>query len=110
MLLTNQRPDLSIRVGRVTDAQTVGALGKAFDELRVDALLNKNARTGGATFAVDRKDGEQRGVQRRSMSASSKISTGDLPPSSMEYFFSPAFFMMLRPVAVPPVNDTARTS
>ena len=46
----------------------------------------------------------------RSISASSKISTGDLPPSSMEYFFSPAFFMMLRPVAVPPVKETARTS
>lgn len=46
----------------------------------------------------------------RSMSASSKISTGDLPPSSIEYFFRPAFFMILRPVAVPPVNDTARTS
>jgi hypothetical protein len=26
----------------------------------------------------------------------------------MEYFFSPAFFMMLRPVAVPPVKETAR--
>ena len=46
----------------------------------------------------------------RSISASSKISTGDFPPSSMEYFFRPAFFMMLRPVAVPPVKETARTS
>lgn len=46
----------------------------------------------------------------RSMSASSKISTGDLPPSSMENFFSPALSMMRRPVAVPPVKETARTS
>jgi hypothetical protein len=68
-------------------------------------LLNKDARTGGAAFAVDREDGEQGGVQR-----AFNISIFDLPPSSMEYFFSPAFFMMLRPVAVPPVNDTARTS
>jgi hypothetical protein len=46
----------------------------------------------------------------RSKSASSKISTGDLPPSSIEYFFRPARSMMRLPVTVPPVNDTARTS
>ncbi|KWV89600.1 hypothetical protein PFLmoz3_00713 [Pseudomonas fluorescens] len=46
----------------------------------------------------------------RSRSASSKISTGDLPPSSMEYFFRPALCMIFLPVAVPPVKEIARTS
>ena len=46
----------------------------------------------------------------RSSSASSKISTGDLPPSSIEYFFRPAVSMILRPVSVPPVKEIARTS
>ena len=35
---------------------------------------------------------------------------GDLPPSSIEYFLMPAASMIRRPVAVPPVKDTARTS
>lgn len=110
VLLANKRANTGIRIVRIAHAQTVGAFGKAFNEFRVDALLNKDARTGGAAFAVDREDGEQGGVQRAFNIGIFKISTGDLPPSSMEYFFSPAFFMMLRPVAVPPVNDTARTS
>ncbi|VFS20039.1 Uncharacterised protein [Serratia liquefaciens] len=91
-------------------AQAIGALGEAFNELGVDTLLNKDARAGGAAFAVDREDGEQRGVKRALDIGIFKISTGDFPPSSMEYFFRPAFFMMLRPVAVPPVKETARTS
>lgn len=109
MLLADKRANLGIRIVRIAHAQTVGAFGKAFNEFRVDALLNKDARTGGAAFAVDREDGEQGGVQRAFNISIFKISTGDLPPSSMEYF-QPGVFMMLRPVAVPPVNDTARTS
>ncbi|MNE75074.1 hypothetical protein D3C80_1711990 [compost metagenome] len=46
----------------------------------------------------------------RSRSASSKISTGDLPPSSIEYFLRPAVCMIFLPVAVPPVKEMARTS
>lgn len=110
MLLADERANLGVRIGRVAHAQAVGALGKAFDELRVDALLDEDARAGGAAFAVDGEDGKQGGVQRALNVRVFKISTGDLPPSSMEYFFSPAFFMMLRPVAVPPVKETARTS
>ena len=95
---------------RIAHAQTVGALGETFDEFPVDALLNEDARTGGAALAVDREDGEQRGVERPLDVGVFKISTGDLPPSSMENFFSPALSMMRRPVAVPPVKETARTS
>ena len=64
MLLADKRPNLGIRIVRIAHAQTVGAFGKAFNEFRVDALLNKDARTGGAALAVDREDGEQGGVQR----------------------------------------------
>ncbi len=110
MLLANQRADLGIRIGRIAHAQAVGALGEALDELRINTLLNENARTGGAAFAVDRENGEQRGVECALNIGVFKISTGDFPPSSIEYFFRPAFFMMLRPVAVPPVKETARTS
>ncbi len=46
----------------------------------------------------------------RSKSASSKITKGDLPPSSIENFFRPAVCTMRLPVAVEPVNDTACTS
>ncbi len=46
----------------------------------------------------------------RSRSASSKITNGLLPPSSMLNFFSPAAFTMRLPVAVDPVNEIARTS
>ncbi|MNL44979.1 hypothetical protein D3C87_1675910 [compost metagenome] len=46
----------------------------------------------------------------RSTSASSKISTGDLPPSSIEYFLMPpALARIFLPVTVPPVNEMART-
>ena len=58
MLLANQRAHLGIRVGGVADAQAVSPLGEAFNELGVDALLNENARAGGAAFAVDRENGE----------------------------------------------------
>ena len=64
MLLADKRANLGIRIVRIAHAQTVGAFGKAFNEFRVDALLNKDARTGGAALAVDREDGEQGGVQR----------------------------------------------
>ena len=110
MLLADERANLGVRIGRVAHAQAAGALGKALDEFRVDALLDEDARARGAALAVDGEDGEQGGVQRALDIRVFKISTGDLPPSSMEYFFSPAFFMMLRPVAVPPVKETARTS
>ncbi len=53
MLLTDKRPNLGIRIVRIAHAQTVGAFGKAFNEFWIDALLNKDARTGGAAFAVD---------------------------------------------------------
>ena len=46
----------------------------------------------------------------RSRSASSKITNGLLPPSSMLNFFSPALWTMRLPVAVEPVNEIARTS
>lgn len=64
VLLANQRADLGVRIGRIAYAQAIGALGEAFNELGVDTLLNKDARAGGAAFAVDREDGEQRGVKR----------------------------------------------
>ncbi|VFS73749.1 Uncharacterised protein [Pseudomonas aeruginosa] len=65
--------------------------------------------------AVQRSPFSEKMVNRaassaRSRSASSKTSTGDLPPSSIEYFLIPAASMIRRPVAVPPVKDTARTS
>src|SRR5699024_8461487 len=41
-----------------------------------------------------------------SISASFKIIVGELEPSSILSFFSPAFFAMLSPVFSPPVNDT----
>src|SRR5699024_12266114 len=41
-----------------------------------------------------------------SISASFKIIVGELEPSSILSFFSPAFFAMLSPVSSPPVNDT----
>ena len=53
VLLADQRPDLGIRIGRIADAQAVSAFGKAFNEFRVDALLNEDARPGGTAFAVD---------------------------------------------------------
>ena len=46
----------------------------------------------------------------RSWSASSKTMNGDLPPSSMENFLSPARDTILLPVAVLPVKEIARTS
>ncbi len=46
----------------------------------------------------------------RSRSASSKITKGLLPPSSMLNFLRPALFTMRLPVAVEPVNEMARTS
>jgi hypothetical protein len=46
----------------------------------------------------------------RAGSASSKITNGLLPPSSMLNFFSPAACTMRLPVAVEPVNEMARTS
>ena len=46
----------------------------------------------------------------RSKSASSKITKGLLPPSSMLNFFSPAARMMRLPVVVEPVKEMARTS
>jgi hypothetical protein len=46
----------------------------------------------------------------RSRSASSKITNGLLPPSSMLNFFRPACCTMRLPVAVEPVNEIARTS
>ena len=46
----------------------------------------------------------------RSRSASSKITNGLLPPSSMLNFFRPAVLTMRLPVAVEPVNEMARTS
>ncbi len=91
MLLADKRPNTGIRIVRIAHAQTVGAFGKAFNEFRVDALLNKDARTGGAALAVDREDGEQGGVQRAFNIGIFKISTGDLPPSSMEYFSARRF-------------------
>ncbi len=53
MLLADQRPDLGIRIGRIAHAQAVGAFCKAFNEFRVNALLNEDARPGGAALAVD---------------------------------------------------------
>ena len=64
VLLADERANLGVRIGRVAHAQAVGALGKAFDELRVDALLDEDARAGGAAFAVDGENGKQGGVQR----------------------------------------------
>ena len=64
VLRADQRPHLGVGILRIAHAQAVGALGETFDEFRVDALLNEDARTGGAAFAVDREDGEQRGVER----------------------------------------------
>ncbi len=52
----------------------------------------KHARPGGAAFAVDREDGEQRGVQRALNVGIFKNRTGDLPPSSIEYFSGRHFF------------------
>ncbi len=46
----------------------------------------------------------------RSRSASSKITKGLLPPSSMLNFFSPAACTMRLPVTVEPVKEMARTS
>ncbi len=72
----------------------------------------KNARTGGAAFAVDRENGEQRGVERAlDIGVFKKISTGDFSAKLHGVLFQAGvFFMMLRPVAVPPVKETARTS
>ena len=91
MLLANQCANLGVRIGRIAHAQAVGALGEAFDEFRVDALLDENARARGAALAVDGEDGEQGGVQRALNVGIFKNQYRDLPPSSMEYFFSPAF-------------------
>ncbi len=52
MLLADKRPNLGIGISRIAHAQTVGAFGKAFHEFRVDALLNKDARTGGAALTI----------------------------------------------------------
>ena len=46
----------------------------------------------------------------RARSASSKITNGLLPPSSMLNFFSPAACTMRWPVSVEPVKEIARTS
>ncbi len=110
VLLANQRADLGVRIGRIAYAQAIGALGEAFNELGVSTLLNKDARAGGAAFAVNREDGEQRGVKRALDIGIFKNQHRRFSASSMEYFFRPAFFMILRPVAVPPVKETARTS
>lgn len=62
--LGDHRADLGLRVLRIADDQAPGARGELGDELRVDALLDEDATAGGAALAVQREDGEQRGVQR----------------------------------------------
>ncbi len=109
VLLANQRADLGVRIRSDRCAQAIGALGEAFNELGVDTLLNKDARAGGAAFAVDQKMMVNSAASSaRSISASSKISTGDFPPSSST--FSDRRFHDVAAVAVPPVKETARTS
>lgn len=63
VLLGDHRADLGFRVGRVADDQAPGTGGELADEARVHALLDEDAAAGGAALAVERKDGEQRGVQ-----------------------------------------------
>jgi hypothetical protein len=48
-----------------TDLHTLGLGGVALDELVVDRVLDEDARTGGAAFAVEREDAEDRGVDGR---------------------------------------------
>ena len=43
MLATDERANLSIRILWIADAQAVSAFCKAFNKLRIDALLNENA-------------------------------------------------------------------
>ncbi|MNH18620.1 hypothetical protein D3C79_783300 [compost metagenome] len=62
--LGDHRADLGFRVGRVADNQAFGAGGEFGDELVVDGFLDEDAAAGGAAFAVQREDGEQRRIQR----------------------------------------------
>ncbi len=54
------------------------------------------------------EDGEQGGVQRALNIGIFKNQHRRFTASYHGVFFSPAFFMILRPVAVPPVNDAAQ--
>ncbi|MNF49447.1 hypothetical protein D3C84_307180 [compost metagenome] len=64
MGLGDHRADLGFRILRVANDQAFGASGKFGDELRINAFLDEDPATGGAAFAVQREDGEQRRVQR----------------------------------------------
>ena len=64
MLARDHRAYVGVRVARVAHDQARGALGELAGEAVVDRALHEDARAGGAAFAVDREDGEQRRVQR----------------------------------------------
>ncbi|KAG1530881.1 hypothetical protein G6F50_017031 [Rhizopus delemar] len=51
-------------VARVANHQPFGARRELAHEVVVDALLHEDARARGATVAIQRKNGEQGGIQR----------------------------------------------
>jgi hypothetical protein len=88
--LRNHRADDGFFVQRVAHGDAPGALHELLDEVGVDALLHQDAAAGGAALAVVGEDHEDAASSARSRSASSKITNGLLPPSSMLNFFRPA--------------------
>ncbi|MNR12753.1 hypothetical protein D3C85_1291260 [compost metagenome] len=61
--LGDHRADLGFRILRIADDQALGTSGKLGDKLRVNTFLNEDPATGGAAFAVQREDREQRRVE-----------------------------------------------
>ena len=84
-------------------------LGQRRDEVVVDALLHDDAGGGGAVLAAVEEPGRRDALDRRSMSASSKTTTGALPPSSRwaRLRSAAAAVATAMPARVEPVMETS---
>ncbi len=64
VLARDHRAEIRARIGRIADHQVVRAAREFLHEAVVDRALHEDPRAGGAAFAVDREDREQRRVER----------------------------------------------
>ena len=113
LLLADQRAADAALFAGCAELEGVGHHRDAFHYTVIDAALGEDPRPADAALAGVHEDAHRRHQKMAlSRSASSKISTGDLPPSSSVTFFrlSADARTISLPTSVEPVNATFSTS